>query len=381
MSPAAPGSVNTVGQAFPIVTTDQGDVVVGGEEFGQGRIVLISDINIFDPTRIVQDDNLDFGVNIANWLTSWGAEILLYTDEPLSPSYYRTPVTAALNELGLDFYLVFDDDFLNLSLDMKIWDLVIVDNPWFLVDLAYDAIYDHVLSGGKFLMSSYRVDNSPSDPLWSLLGFKYTQEIPHQVPLHIWDSSHPTFNLPFSYTEANFTPTFDYGDEGDILEVFSNATAIAGYSESYEANESLIVLGNDGRTLYNGYIIDQFQGDLDESGYTDNFELWTNQIAFLMRPTIDSPANLVIELGSNGETLTWTPNSDRPFSYTIERDTVEIANTVWDGGPISVLLDGYGLGDYIFVIVVYDTAGLGASDIVIVSVEDTTVPALVEDRK
>ncbi|MFW9849304.1 MAG: hypothetical protein ACFFF4_09190, partial [Candidatus Thorarchaeota archaeon] len=56
----------------------------------------------------------------------------------------------------------------------------------------------------------------------------------------------------------------------------------------------------------------------------------------------------------------------------------EIANTVWDGGPISVLLDGYSLGDYLFELTVYDTAGSSATDVVTVTVEDTTSPAFVD---
>ncbi|MDF1541379.1 MAG: hypothetical protein P1Q69_20945, partial [Candidatus Thorarchaeota archaeon] len=275
----------------------------------------------------------------------------------------------------LGFFLVSDDAYLNLSLHLSVWNMVIVDMPYFDVDDSMDSLYDHVENGGRFLMSGYQVDSNPTNPLWALLGFQFIHESYEIVPMYIWSPNFPIFQTPYDYSAANFTPTHDYGDEGDILGVFSNATAICGNSTSYDVNHTMMVVGNSARTLYNGYLIDEFWGDTDDSAYPDNFELWVNQIAFIMRPEIDSPADKQSEYGEIGDTIVWTPSSEKPSSYKIRRNSVDIVNTNWDGGPITVILDGYGLGDYIFTVTVYDTSGVGVADMATVSVVDTTDPA------
>ncbi|MFO7837697.1 MAG: hypothetical protein R6V83_13725, partial [Candidatus Thorarchaeota archaeon] len=368
--------VNSTGTAYPLVMQGS-DTLVASQEIGAGRIMLAGDINYL-ANYIEESDNAAYAVNVANWLVSWGADTILYTDEPDSASYYRTPVASALNELGMDFYLVFRAEYLNLSLHQKAWDLIVVDNPWFSIDVAYDAIYEHVEGGGRFVMSSYYVDSYPSEPLWPLLGFQFIEEMPDDPELYIWDSSHPIFTDPYDYSAANFTPTRDYGDEGDVLGVYPNATALGGNSSSYDVNHSTIVLGNDGRTLYNGYLIDQFQDDLDDSTYPDNFELWLNEIAFIMRPTIDSPSDMSIEAFDTGESITWTPTSDRPHLYKIERNSVEVESGSWGGGQITYDLEEDSLELVTFELTVYDVTGSYASDIVMVTVVDTTNPSLVE---
>ncbi|MBD3160212.1 MAG: hypothetical protein GF309_15650 [Candidatus Lokiarchaeota archaeon] len=373
-----PGAINITGSAYPIYNDTDGNIVVSGSDHGDGRALLFADRRIFANGYIASYNNERVATNVANWLISWDADTILYTDEPNSVNYYRTPVARALNELGMDFYLVFADQYLNLSLHHRTWELIVVDNPWSSVDDAYDAMFDHVEGGGRFVMSSYRVDNSPSEPLWSLLGFQYITEMPDKTELHIWDESHPIFNTPYDYSVANFTPTWDYNDEGDVLGVFPNATALGGNSSSYDVNHSVIVLGNEGRTLFNGYLIDQFQGDLDDSTYSDNFELWLNEIAFVMRPTIDSPSDMSIEAFDTEESITWTPSSDRPMSYKIERNSVEVESASWGGGQITYDLEEESLELVTFELTVYNVAGSYASDTVMVTVVDTTDPSLAE---
>jgi len=283
------GTINITGDAHSLWELG-GNIYNAYQDTGNGRLILSADMNWLTDSGIGDLDNRQFGVNMVNWLTSDDAEVLLYVDEPDSPNYYRTPVTNALNELGINFYLTFEDEYTNLSLNLYDWDLLIVDNPWY--SLAYSVlttVNNFVKGGDRLIMSTYRVSASPTHPLWARLGFAYNQSQPGSSSLYIWDAAHPIFNLPVDYGAARFDPIRDYGDEGDLLMVYPNATALGGYTASETENNTNIVLGNGGKTLFNGYLIDQFSGDLDDSTYPDNFELWINEISFMWAQIIFEP--------------------------------------------------------------------------------------------
>ena len=296
----APGLVNIVGNAFPILGNDVDNVIVGGEEYGNGRIVLNADLATVRDSSMDDYDNLQFGINVINWLTASTADILLYVTEPYSDNYYVTPVANALNILDLPFYLTFDDLYFNLSLNLYEWDLIIIDEPYFLLDLSvYDSILNYLEAGGKLLMSTYSVSYNPSLPIWSYLGFEYSGNPPDEAPVYIWESSHSIFNTPIPYGANNYTPTIDYGDEGDMLTVFPNATALAGINETEQEGNATIVLRNDGKVLFNGYLIDEFSGDVDDSTYEDRLELWITEIDFLYNYGASTPSGGIpgFELG------------------------------------------------------------------------------------
>ncbi len=113
---SSPGAVNLTSPAYPIVGDIHGNTIVAGQIHGQGRILLQSDLNVFDHALISSGSNRQYSVNIINWLASGGTNVLLFTDEPDSTNYYRTPVADALNDLRVPFYLVFTASYLNFSL-------------------------------------------------------------------------------------------------------------------------------------------------------------------------------------------------------------------------------------------------------------------------
>ncbi|TFG02891.1 MAG: hypothetical protein EU542_03885 [Promethearchaeota archaeon] len=278
----APGLVNVDGNAFPILGNDLVNIIVGGEEYGNGRIILNADLATLRDSSISGNDNLQFGINLINWLTASTAEILLFVNEPWSDNYHSTPVANALNILDLRFYLTYSAEFLNLSLNLYDWDLVIVDEPWTLIDPSvFDTLLTYLKAGGKLIMSTYRVDNTPVHPLWSYIGFEFSADLPDSSPVYIWNDAHSIFNTPISYGANNYTPVLDYGDEGDLLTVFPNATALAGFNETEKTGNATIVLRNDGKVLFNSYLIDQFSGDGDDSTYEDRIELWIAEIYFI----------------------------------------------------------------------------------------------------
>ncbi|MCK5184730.1 MAG: hypothetical protein KAQ95_10520, partial [Candidatus Heimdallarchaeota archaeon] len=176
----------------------------------------------------------------------------------------------------------------NLSLNLYPWDLVIVDNPnYFGLEAFYDEIIEYIDTGGHMIMSCFNVDNDAAHPLWAKLGFAYNADISAQPPVYIWDAGHDIFSQPMDYNADNFTVGTSFADDGDRLTVFANATALAGYTATEQADEALIVLRNDEQTLFNSYLIDYFDVDTDDSTYLDAFELWKDEIAFMLRPKLE----------------------------------------------------------------------------------------------
>ena len=370
--------VNITGDAYPLWYNGS-NIVSAAQEYGMGRVFLAGDIN-FLGNFIASDNNEQFGINIVNWISSGPAKVLLYTDEPYSANWHQTPVALALNELDVDYFLTVTEPYVNLSLHLnKDWELLIVDNPWWGLGAYYEAFANHILDNGKFIMSGYQVDSHPSDPLWPLLGFEFAGELLSGPNIHIWDEEAPIFNQPYDFGALNFSRAVDYGDEGDLVTVFDNATALAGFTVTEQPGNATIVVRDDGRTLYNAYLIDQFSGDNDDSTYADNFELWLNEIAFMLRVSIDEPGNVVYTEGETGNEIVWHPHSLLPAEYIIERDGTPIEHELWLGGPIVLDVDGLAAGTYQFAITVMDRAGYEAADVVEVTVEEvvttpTTTP-------
>ncbi len=296
------GYINITGSAEAIWSDDPlTNIVVACNEHGEGRAVLSTDINWFQDGFIVNADNEQFILNLANWLTAATADVLIYVDWSVSPNFYKSPLALALNDLGINYYLTGDyevvaHDYFNMSLNNYAWDLVIIDNPnRFGLEDYFDDIENYVDTGGMLLMSFFRVDINDTHPLWAKLGFEFYSTFSDQPPVFIWDSNHQIFNQPFDYNAANFTYGTAFLDDGDRLTVLANGIPLAGTTALEAVGEAIIVLRDDEQTLYNSYLIDEFTGDTDDSTYSDNFELWKNEIAFMMRPKLEFSLDMPTE--------------------------------------------------------------------------------------
>ena len=284
------GYVNVSGSATG-VWYDGPNIILATSTYGSGRAVLIADINAYqDGASINSANNKQSVLNLANWLSSTSARVLLYTDEIYSPNYYRTSVALALNDLGINFYLTGGFalpfyDYFNFSLYQYTWDLVIVDNAnQFNLVNYYDDLVNYLDLGGSMIFTSFDVDVGAGHRLLNRLGVAHASSVGGEPAVHIWDSAHHIFTMPHSFTNANFTSTMGYTDDGDKFTTFANATALAGATPALTAGEGFIIVRNDGKTLLNGYLIDNFQTDEDDSTYEDRLELWINEIAFMMAP-------------------------------------------------------------------------------------------------
>jgi hypothetical protein len=281
------------------VFLDGTDPVVAAQEFGQGRAILSADINIFDGELMDDFINVRFALNALNWLTANDAEVLVYTDW-YSSLGYRDPVSLALNDLGIPHQLVVRTEYIDDHLDARSWDLFIlnaVNDP--LTGLDLDEIYAYVNAGGRLIMSSYNMDAHPTHPLWSKLGVEWSSTISGIPTIYNWAPSHAVFNQPHDHSAINYTSGNLIGDDGDAVTVLSGFTALAGITADNQAGNAAIIVSNDKQTLFNPFLIDNFNTDSDDSTYEDRIELWQNQITYMMTPVgggfpIDTTTLLII---------------------------------------------------------------------------------------
>ena len=82
-------------------------------------------------------------------------------------------------------------------------------------------------------------------------------------------------------------------------------------------------------------------------------------------PTIDHPADMDFEEGTTGNTIEWNPSDAHPSHHVVYRNGTEVVSDSWDGGSVTIEVDGLSVGVYNYTIVVYDTSGNSASDTVL----------------
>jgi hypothetical protein len=123
-------------------------------------------------------------------------------------------------------------------------------------------------------------------------------------------------------------------------------------------------------------LLTEYVNDTDDSTYPDCYELWMNEIAFMLRPFIDHPSDMQFEGGSTGHTITWHPTSWSPTEYTVFVDGEVAQSGAWSGGSIAFNVDDLLPGSHQVLLEVSDSVGSEAGDAVTVLVEDTTLPTI-----
>ena len=371
------------GPAAQSVWEYDGNIAVAAQEYGNGRVVMFCDMNILSNPQLSLQHNKGYALNVANWLSADEATILVYSDDPYDGGPYRSSVAQVLNQLEVPFHMTVSDVGFNASVNgtwfaQDTWDLVILDNNNYYISIVYDGLLDYLQNDGRAIVNTYRMNTLSDHPLWSYMGAAYTAGWPIDASAHIWDADSDIFNIPINYTGSTLNVSgAAYGDDGDMVTVFDNATALAGLSASEEIGNASIVLRNDGNTLLNSFLLNNMRGDIDDSAYLDTFELWFDQIAFMLNmPSLDHPADIEYESGSTGNTITWTPSHTAPSSYDIYVNGSHAHTATWDGSAITYNIDGLSLGVHPVEVFVYGDSAEPRGDIVIVTVVDTIAPLL-----
>jgi subtilisin family serine protease len=208
--------------------------------------------------------------------------ILVYADDPVHPAP-DTFTDQALQALGLSYTAYYDADFdgFENALESETWDLVIfADDQWFPGPGIFDPLAEHVENGGKLIFDSWGVGFDPGHPLFSDLGFSWSDDVFEEpAPIHWWEPSHPLFTFPNAVPEFTDLDNVGFGVYGQRGEPSGDGAALAGYTTpGPDPNEAALVLANDERTVFKGFMDAQNGADLDDDGLLDGVELWINLI-------------------------------------------------------------------------------------------------------
>lgn len=211
---------------------------------------------------------------LATMASSASAQTILIYDEN---STNMRAIDAA-TRLGLTFTRARAADFDTLLRGSR-WDLVIVDMPSTEPSGMWQAaIVDHIAAGGRAIHTQWQ-----STTLGGLgPAYQVTIGMGHNaLPFYRW-SSDSLFTTP-QVVPDGFTMLMDlWGTNGFYLEPMMGARAAAGFTMTPAANQAAIVIGNSGRTIFNGFLFDDYAAfDADADGIPDITELVMNEISLL----------------------------------------------------------------------------------------------------
>jgi len=212
-----------------------------------------------------------------------GPRVLLFSDIADCDEPWEPVSVLALESLGIS-YEHYSIDYRRFAdaLRKQDWEVVIVEAPCAKHD--WDVLIDWVGNGGRLLSSLWE----PSSEFFTAMGAKKVQSIYDPQKLYLWEPSHPLFTTPNAVPSPLIPKEhIPWDDHGDKMEPLEGAVAYAGFSSTPKANEAATILANEGRTLINGFLFDDFwEVDTDKDGKADIIEYVENQISFLLEPQL-----------------------------------------------------------------------------------------------
>ena len=190
----------------------------------------------------------------------------------------------------------------------------------------------------------------------------------------IIDSTDPILDSPpdatYNETDTGITITWNpYDLHPSNYTILKDGLQIKSGLWNSSAESISISLDGLGLGIYNYTII-----VVDTSGNTANDTVMIT-IRENIPPIVTHPENQSYELGSIGHELSWILNDANPFEYRIIGNGTTRNWTTWsDGENITLSIDGLDVGTYEFSIEVRDLFGNNITDVVYISVVDTTAP-------
>lgn len=214
-------------------------------------------------------------------------KILVYSSDFDLAAPDRYPVQA-LDNLGLPYTYVANDAtaFLHLLTSYD-WCMVVIDEPSNTND-AWDALYDYVASGGCLIYSTWYMFDMPDHPLWAAMGVSFVNYFDLPKDVYQWDTYHPIFNDPNPLPNPMTGFSNDWHIDGEIVSTVGDGTAIGGATPSPSA-DILLVVANGGKTVFNGFLFAEMDGDSDTDGKPDAVELIENEVMFVLGMCMPTP--------------------------------------------------------------------------------------------
>lgn len=186
----------------------------------------------------------------------------------------------ALSNLSLPFTLTGEADFTS-TLAGGTWDLVVMDMPSSEPNGAWQsALVAHINAGGAAIHTHW--DSGSLDGLPA--AFQLTAGGEHEtIAFYSWIGA-PLFTTPQAIPSTFDVFSDEWGTNGFYLEPAAGATANAGFTVSPTANQAAIVVGYGGRTIFNGFLFDDFySADQNANSIPDIVELIMNEVSLALQ--------------------------------------------------------------------------------------------------
>ncbi len=207
--------------------------------------------------------------------------------------------------------------------------------------------------------------NSASDTVWVKVNPTPTDEEPPKIdsPTDIQYEEDMTGNT-IQWNPADANPC--------SYEILRNGSALESGSWSGES----ISISVDGLSaaLYNYCIVVH-----DTFGNWAQDSVWVNvtpKLVDTVPPTLSSPSDIEYEEESTGHLITWEAYDEYPLSYELLKNGSTIISGAWDGGDISIGVDGLAMGLYNYTLRIVDEGLNSATDTVWVNVTEKFVDSV-----
>ena len=202
--------------------------------------------------------------------------VLIYDDNTLY-AHARNAATG----LGLPFTRAVSGDF-NSLLTSQVWDLVIMDLPSSEPGSGWQTnLVNHVQAGGAAIHTHWNTGTlTPA----LLAAFEVTTDlVPHQTLTFYGWSGDPLFTTPNVLPGAfDVWNDIQWADNGFRLDATGSARTAAGFTMSPTAGEGAIVIGNNDKTIFNGFLFDDYDpADKDGDLQKDIEALIQNEIVLV----------------------------------------------------------------------------------------------------
>jgi hypothetical protein len=204
--------------------------------------------------------------------------VLVYADDPVHPAP-ETYVDQALQRLGLSYTAHYVGDFGGFQNDLESgdWDLVIfADDNYFPDFSVLDSLNAYVSNGGVWSSTagssnSIRAIRS-SRP--SASGFQETST--RRTRVFWWQPDHPAFTFPELAPRPTQLDGFIYGIYGQRGDRSTAPRRSPATPPRGRTKAGALVLANEERTAFKGFLDGQNSADLDGDGVPDGVEIWEN---------------------------------------------------------------------------------------------------------
>jgi PKD repeat protein len=306
----------TVGaEATPIVVDGNGYAVVAAQDYGYGAAVLVGFdyfLSNIDADHVL--GNAVFYPPGAYLPYHWDADA---TKHRLWEAYRRLRLISWSTWVG-------SADNWQSNLDAFDWDLYLVDAPSSQASDGWAALMTRIAAGKRALMETTGLASLPA--VQTGFGISSATGIDAVPPLYPWDDTSALF---YGLEGVPALTTWDnaWATSAERLTVAPDAVPLAGFTAAPTGGQAAIILGNQGRTLYDGFAWDEGNQDADYDGIDDTVELLMNQMLVLLRqPEADFTAAWSGTLG--------------PLPVTFADASVGVVNSwYWDFGDGSTSIE------------------------------------------